>query len=189
MGGFIKVRQNGPYLVDVGEDVKLVDWEGREYEVRKRPFTLCRCGASTTSLSATVLTRGSGSRLPRRPWPAAKTSPPPSLATRIPERRSACPVHQWFGVGRRVRRVTDEVSQLLSLDYLLLQQPAGHSFELVAVIRENIARSLVGFRHDALHLVVDLACGLVSEGAPGVRSSGTFQETASFVRVEADGAE
>jgi CDGSH-type Zn-finger protein len=47
MGGFIKVRQNGPYLVDVGEDVKLVDWEGREYEVRKRPFTLCRCGASS----------------------------------------------------------------------------------------------------------------------------------------------
>ena len=27
----IKVRQNGPYLVDVPEDVKLVDWNGNEY--------------------------------------------------------------------------------------------------------------------------------------------------------------
>jgi CDGSH-type Zn-finger protein len=44
----IKVRQNGPYLVDVPEDVKLIDWNGHEYQVPKRPFTLCRCGGSTT---------------------------------------------------------------------------------------------------------------------------------------------
>jgi len=43
----IKVRQNGPYLVDVGADVTLVDWNGQEYAIPKRPFTLCRCGAST----------------------------------------------------------------------------------------------------------------------------------------------
>lgn len=43
--GTIKVRQNGPYLVDA-EDVKLVDWNGAEYLVTKRPFALCRCGAS-----------------------------------------------------------------------------------------------------------------------------------------------
>jgi len=42
----IKVRQNGPYLVDVSEEVKLIDWEGREYEIPKRPFALCRCGGS-----------------------------------------------------------------------------------------------------------------------------------------------
>jgi CDGSH-type Zn-finger protein len=42
----IKVRQNGPYLVDVSEDVKVVDWNGQEYEITKRPFALCRCGAS-----------------------------------------------------------------------------------------------------------------------------------------------
>jgi 3-phenylpropionate/trans-cinnamate dioxygenase ferredoxin subunit len=42
----IKVRQNGSYLVD-GEEVTLVDWNGNAYEIAKRPFALCRCGAST----------------------------------------------------------------------------------------------------------------------------------------------
>ena len=41
----ITVRQNGPYRVD-GDDVKLVDWNGNEYQIAKRPFALCRCGAS-----------------------------------------------------------------------------------------------------------------------------------------------
>jgi CDGSH-type Zn-finger protein len=27
--------------------VTLVDWNGTEYALPKRPFTLCRCGAST----------------------------------------------------------------------------------------------------------------------------------------------
>jgi 3-phenylpropionate/trans-cinnamate dioxygenase ferredoxin subunit len=43
----IKVRQNGPYLVE-GDDVTLVDWNGNPYSIPKRPFTLCRCGASVT---------------------------------------------------------------------------------------------------------------------------------------------
>jgi CDGSH-type Zn-finger protein len=43
----IKVSQNGPYLVD-GDAVTLVDWNGAAYPLRKRPFALCRCGASTT---------------------------------------------------------------------------------------------------------------------------------------------
>ena len=41
----ITVRQNGPYRVD-GDDVKLVDWNGNEYQIPKRPFALCRCGHS-----------------------------------------------------------------------------------------------------------------------------------------------
>jgi CDGSH-type Zn-finger protein len=41
----IKVRQNGSLLVE-GDDVKLVDWNGTEYVVPKRPFALCRCGQS-----------------------------------------------------------------------------------------------------------------------------------------------
>lgn len=41
----IKVRQNGPYLVD-GDDVTLIDWNGNEYQIPKRPFVLCRCGGS-----------------------------------------------------------------------------------------------------------------------------------------------
>jgi len=41
----IKVRQHGPLLVD-GEEVTLVDWEGRQYPIDRRPFVLCRCGAS-----------------------------------------------------------------------------------------------------------------------------------------------
>ncbi len=43
----IKVLQNGPYLVD-GDAATLVDWNGAPYPIRKRPFALCRCGASTT---------------------------------------------------------------------------------------------------------------------------------------------
>jgi CDGSH-type Zn-finger protein len=42
----IKVRQNGPLLVD-GDDVKVIDWNGNEYKIEKRPFVLCRCGFST----------------------------------------------------------------------------------------------------------------------------------------------
>jgi CDGSH-type Zn-finger protein len=42
----IKVRQNGSLLVE-GEDVKLIDWNGNEYPLAKRPFALCRCGHST----------------------------------------------------------------------------------------------------------------------------------------------
>ena len=42
----IKVMQNGPYLVQ-GDDVTVVDWNGAAYAISKRPFALCRCGAST----------------------------------------------------------------------------------------------------------------------------------------------
>ena len=42
----IKVRLNGSYLVD-GDDVTLIDWNGAEYTIPKRPFALCRCGASS----------------------------------------------------------------------------------------------------------------------------------------------
>ncbi len=41
----IKVRRNGSLLVE-GENVKLVDWEGREYVLSSKPFALCRCGQS-----------------------------------------------------------------------------------------------------------------------------------------------
>lgn len=41
----LKVREHGSILVE-GEDVKLIDWNGNEYFIPKRPFTLCRCGAS-----------------------------------------------------------------------------------------------------------------------------------------------
>ncbi len=41
----IKVRQDGPLLVD-GDEVMVVDSEGRPYSIDRRPFVLCRCGAS-----------------------------------------------------------------------------------------------------------------------------------------------
>ena len=45
----IKVRENGPYRVDGDEnEVVLIDWNGHTYQVTKRPFALCRCGASLT---------------------------------------------------------------------------------------------------------------------------------------------
>ena len=42
----ITVRKNASLLVE-GDDVSLVDWEGKAYALPKRPFSLCRCGAST----------------------------------------------------------------------------------------------------------------------------------------------
>ncbi len=45
----IKVRENGPYKVDGDEhEVVLIDWNGQQYRIEKRPFALCRCGGSTT---------------------------------------------------------------------------------------------------------------------------------------------
>ena len=41
----ITVRQNGPLLVE-GDDITLVDAGGAELPVERRPFALCRCGAS-----------------------------------------------------------------------------------------------------------------------------------------------
>ena len=41
----IVVRTNGPCLVQ-GDDVTLVDADGNEIPVERRPFALCRCGAS-----------------------------------------------------------------------------------------------------------------------------------------------
>jgi CDGSH-type Zn-finger protein len=42
----IRLRKNGPYLVE-GDDVKVFDWDGKEYTVERRPMALCRCGGST----------------------------------------------------------------------------------------------------------------------------------------------
>ena len=43
----IRLRKNGPYVVD-SDDVRVIDWNGVEYAVGRRPIALCRCGASTT---------------------------------------------------------------------------------------------------------------------------------------------
>ena len=45
MATTIRIRDNGPCLVD-GNDVRLVDAEGNEFSIPRRPFTLCRCGHS-----------------------------------------------------------------------------------------------------------------------------------------------
>ncbi len=45
----IKVRENGPYRVDGDEnEVVVIDWNGHEYAITRRPIALCRCGGSTT---------------------------------------------------------------------------------------------------------------------------------------------
>ena len=41
----IRLRRNGPSVVE-GDDVKVLDWDGNEYPVARRPIALCRCGAS-----------------------------------------------------------------------------------------------------------------------------------------------
>ena len=43
----IRLRRNGPYVID-SDDVRVIDWNGAEYQVTRRPVALCRCGASTT---------------------------------------------------------------------------------------------------------------------------------------------
>ena len=48
MGGTvttIRLRRNGPYVID-SDDVRVIDWNGQEYAVDRRPIALCRCGAS-----------------------------------------------------------------------------------------------------------------------------------------------
>jgi CDGSH-type Zn-finger protein len=42
----IRLRKNGPIVVD-GDDVQVVDWNGIEYPIDRRPVALCRCGASS----------------------------------------------------------------------------------------------------------------------------------------------
>ena len=42
----IRLRQNGPYVIE-SEDVQVIDWNGTEYAIDRRPIALCRCGAST----------------------------------------------------------------------------------------------------------------------------------------------
>ena len=41
----VRVRRDGPYVIE-GEDVEVVDWEGKRYEITRRPVALCRCGQS-----------------------------------------------------------------------------------------------------------------------------------------------
>jgi len=43
----IRLRKNGPYVID-GDDVRVIDWNGSEYQSVRKPIALCRCGASTT---------------------------------------------------------------------------------------------------------------------------------------------
>lgn len=42
----IRVRRSGPYVIE-DEDVRVIDWNGAEYRIERRPIALCRCGAST----------------------------------------------------------------------------------------------------------------------------------------------
>jgi CDGSH-type Zn-finger protein len=41
----IRLRKNGPFVIE-DELVKVVDWNGAEYPIVRRPIALCRCGSS-----------------------------------------------------------------------------------------------------------------------------------------------
>ena len=43
----IRLRRNGPYVIE-SDEVRVVDWNGAEYQLGRRPMALCRCGASST---------------------------------------------------------------------------------------------------------------------------------------------
>jgi CDGSH-type Zn-finger protein len=42
----IRLRENGPIVIE-GDDVTVIDWNGRPYLIDKRPVALCRCGQSS----------------------------------------------------------------------------------------------------------------------------------------------
>jgi len=41
----VRVRRNGPCVIE-GDDVRVVDSDGRDVRPTKLPVALCRCGAS-----------------------------------------------------------------------------------------------------------------------------------------------
>ena len=45
MATTIRLRENGPVVVE-GDDVTVIDWNGRAYPIDRRPIALCRCGES-----------------------------------------------------------------------------------------------------------------------------------------------
>ena len=47
MATTIRLRRNGPIVIE-GDEVTILDWEGRAYVAEKRPIALCRCGQSGT---------------------------------------------------------------------------------------------------------------------------------------------
>jgi len=42
----IRLRRNGPYVIE-SDEARVIDWNGAEYRVERKPIALCRCGAST----------------------------------------------------------------------------------------------------------------------------------------------
>ena len=62
----ITVRLNGPYLVE-GDDVTVVDATGQPFVPAKRPFKLCRCGASRTKPFCDGSHHTIGFQAPERP--------------------------------------------------------------------------------------------------------------------------
>jgi len=41
----VRLRKNGPYVIE-SDEVRVIDWNGAEYVIDRRPVALCRCGAS-----------------------------------------------------------------------------------------------------------------------------------------------
>jgi CDGSH-type Zn-finger protein len=41
----IRLRKNGPYVIE-SDEARVIDWNGAEYPVDRKPIALCRCGAS-----------------------------------------------------------------------------------------------------------------------------------------------
>ena len=72
----IKVRENGSLRVE-GDDVKVVDAEGAEYQILKRPFALCRCGGSANKPFCDGTHKRIGFQAPSSATAQGGTSPAP----------------------------------------------------------------------------------------------------------------
>ncbi|MEO5821334.1 MAG: CDGSH iron-sulfur domain-containing protein [Vicinamibacteraceae bacterium] len=59
MPTIIRLRENGPIVVE-GDDVTIIDWQGRPYAIDRRPVALCRCGQSSRKPFCDGTHRGCG---------------------------------------------------------------------------------------------------------------------------------
>jgi CDGSH iron-sulfur domain-containing protein 3 len=72
----VRLRLNGPIVIE-GDDVAVVDWDGRAYPIARRPVALCRCGASGSKpfCDGTHRVCGFTGDQAAPPGPAARTPP------------------------------------------------------------------------------------------------------------------
>ena len=102
----ITVRPNGPFVVD-GDDVTVVDLTGAVFEPAKRPFTLCRCGASQKRPFCDGAHNRIGFLAPDTATPGLLVPPLDTLPGRRSSRSRGGPPRLGTSIGGALRKGTD----------------------------------------------------------------------------------